>query len=88
VDVTESRAGDMVHVSGRVANNTNKGIVNVRVRAVFLDANGQVIASSEYAVEGGARLDAGETGAFEMTSPSNARIARYRLTALADQAGQ
>lgn len=85
VDVAESRAGSAVHISGHIANNTNKGIINVRVRAEFLDANGGLISSREYSVGGGTRLDAGESASFEIASPPNPHIAKYRLTALGDQ---
>jgi hypothetical protein len=85
VDISESRAGSSVHITGLVANNTNKGILNVRVRAEFLDPDGGLISSQEYSVAAGTRLEAGERASFEVTSPQNPRISRYRLTALADQ---
>ena len=85
MDISESRAGSTVRVLGHIANNTNKGIINVRVRAEFLDADGGLISSREYSVGGGARLEAGEKESFEITSPSNPRISKYRLTALGDQ---
>jgi hypothetical protein len=88
VDVTESRAGEILEVSGSVANNTQKAITRVRIKAVFMDAEGRTVSSSEQAIAGGAVLSAGEKASFKIKSPPSLDIVRYRLSVSGDQVVQ
>jgi hypothetical protein len=85
VDVSGSRVGKAVHISGSVANNTKNAINRVRIKAVFLDAEGAEVASGEYPVAGAGRLGGGERAPFEITSPEDVEIVRWRLTVLGEQ---
>lgn len=85
VDVTASHDGDSVRLVGRVVNNTDRPVLHVRIKAVFLDEDGRALYSGEYPVKTGGRLEAGQKSSFEITSPPNPAITRWRLTVLGEQ---
>ncbi len=85
VNVGEFREDGELRIAGHLINNTDRPIVRVRVKAVFLDLDGRVVETREGSVGGGARIGAGARGSFEVFAPRNPDIASYRLTATADQ---